>query len=158
MKSKISYIYNYKPIGASPGCSYVVKRMVRTTINLVLYNIVRYDTSKKGGNALRGLRIKRASRLFNPPQASLLLRDEDDRSPNLPSATSEECNDNDCNYLSSNHHNFLNRLKNLPPSRLSGLHVYGGAMCEVDLLWLPHLLNRCVPAGGYHFFLVFDGQ
>jgi len=39
--------------------------------------------------------VKRArddfvSRLFNPPQASLLLRDEDDRSPNLPSATSEE--------------------------------------------------------------------
>jgi len=61
--------------------------MVRTAINLVLYNIVRYDTSKKGGNALRGLRIKRASRLFNPPQVSLLLRDEDDRCPNLPGAT-----------------------------------------------------------------------
>ena len=77
-----------------------------------------YDTSKRGGNAPRGLRIKRArddfvSRLFNPSQASLLLRDEDDRSPNLPSATLEECNDNNCNYLSSNHHNFLNRLKNL---------------------------------------------
>jgi len=66
---------------------------------------------KRGGNAPQGLRINRArddfvSRLFNPPQASLLLRDEDDRSPNLPSATSEESNDNDCNYLSSNHHFF----------------------------------------------------
>jgi len=63
----------------------------------------------RGENAPWGLRIKRArddfvSRLFNPPQASLLLRDKDDCSPNLPSATSEECNDNDCNYLSSNHH------------------------------------------------------
>jgi len=60
--------------------------MVRTTINLVFYNIVQYDTSKKGGNAPRGLRIIRASRLFNPPQASLLLRGEDDRCPNLPGA------------------------------------------------------------------------
>jgi hypothetical protein len=82
---------------------------------------------KRGGNAPRGLPIKRArddfvSKLFNPPQAILLLRDEDDRSPNLPSATSEECNDNDCNYLSSNHHIFLNRLKNFPPRRLSRLH------------------------------------
>ncbi len=93
--------------------------MVRTTINLssryftTLY--ILYDTSKKGENALRGLRIKRArydfvSRLFNPPQVSFLLRDKDDHSPNLPSATSEECNDNDCIYLSSNHHIFLNRL------------------------------------------------
>jgi len=89
------------------------------------YNIVRYVTSIKGGNAPQGLQIKRARDdvwLFNPPQASLLLRDEDDRCPNLPSATSEECNDNDCNYFSSNHHNFMNRLKNLPPPRLSGLH------------------------------------
>ena len=41
----------------------VAKRMVHTTINLVtqvLDNIVRYDTSKKGGNAPQGLRIKRA--------------------------------------------------------------------------------------------------
>ena len=58
------------------------------------YNIEWYDTSIKGGNALRGLRVKRARDdiwLFNPPQASLLLRDEDDCCPNLPSATSEEC-------------------------------------------------------------------
>jgi len=34
--------------------------MVRTIINLVLYNIVWYDTSKKGGKARWGLRIKRA--------------------------------------------------------------------------------------------------
>jgi hypothetical protein len=66
---------------------YSMNRMVRTTINLVFYNIVRYDTSKKGENAPRGLRIKRASRLFNPPQASLLLRDKDDRCSNLPSAS-----------------------------------------------------------------------
>jgi len=42
------------------------------------------DSSKKRGNAPWGLRIKRArddyvSRLFNPPQASLLSRDKDDR-------------------------------------------------------------------------------
>jgi len=74
---------------------------------------------KKGGNAPQGLRIKRARGDYVGylilRKATLLLRDEDDRSPNLPSATSEECNDNDCNYLLSNHHNFLNRLKNLPP-------------------------------------------
>jgi len=85
-------MYNNKPIGALPGRDYVVvKRMVRTTINLVLYNIVWYDTSKKGGNASRGLRIKREKkclcRLFNPPQASLLLRNEDDRCRNLPGAS-----------------------------------------------------------------------
>jgi len=43
---------------------------------------------KRGGNAPWGLRIKRArddfvSRLFKPPQASLLLRDEDDPSPKV---------------------------------------------------------------------------
>ncbi len=74
----INFFYD-KPIGAVPGRNYVVvKRMVRTTINLVFYNIIRYDTSKKGENAPLGLRIKRANRWFNPPQASLLLRDEDD--------------------------------------------------------------------------------
>ena len=58
-------MYNNKPIGALPGRDYVVvKRMVRTTINLVLYNIVWYDTSKKGGNASRGLRIKRARDVY----------------------------------------------------------------------------------------------
>ena len=70
----------------------------------------------KGGNAPQVLGMDYKSkrclcRLFNPPQASLLLRDEDDRSPNLPSATSEECNDNDCNYLLSNHHNFFESFK-----------------------------------------------
>jgi len=59
--AQLKLFKKYKPIGAAPGCDYVVaKRMVRTTINLVLYNIVRYDTSKKGGNDPRGLRIKRA--------------------------------------------------------------------------------------------------
>ena len=61
----------------------------------------------------------------------IVVKDEDDRCPNLPTATSEECNGNGCNYLLSNHHNFLNLFENLPPPRLSGLHVYGGAMCEV---------------------------
>ena len=37
-----------------------VKWLVCTTISLVLYNIVRYVTSKKGGNAPRGLWIKRS--------------------------------------------------------------------------------------------------
>jgi hypothetical protein len=37
-----------------------VKWLVCTTISFVLYNIVRYVTSKKGGNAPRGLRIKRS--------------------------------------------------------------------------------------------------
>ncbi len=108
----------------------VAKRMVRTTINLssryftTLYCMIH---QRRGENAPRGLQIKRARddfvcRLFNPPQASLLLRDKDDRSPNLPSAISEECNDNNCIYLSSNHHIFLNRLKNFPPPRLSRLH------------------------------------
>jgi len=83
----INFFYD-KPIGAVPGRNYVVvKRMVRTTINLVFYNIIRYDTSKKGENAPLGLRIKRANRWFNPPQASLLLRDEDDRCPNLAGAS-----------------------------------------------------------------------
>ena len=58
----VSLFFVYKPIGASPGRDYelLLKRMVRTTISLVLYNIVRYVTSKKGGNAPRGLRIKRS--------------------------------------------------------------------------------------------------
>ena len=33
-----------------------------------------------------------------------MLRDEDDRCPTLPGATSEECNDGVNKYLSSNHH------------------------------------------------------
>ena len=56
----------------------------------------------KGGECFAGATLgmdyksKRClCRLFNPPQASLLLMVEEDHSPNLLSATSEECNDKD---------------------------------------------------------------
>ena len=43
-----------KPIGASPRRDYVQTRMVLLyEYNLVLYFMVRNDTSKKGGNAPR---------------------------------------------------------------------------------------------------------
>ncbi len=53
----------------------------------------------KGGECSAGatdLKSKRClCRLFNPLQASLLLMVEEDHSPNLLIATSEECNDKD---------------------------------------------------------------
>ena len=95
----------------------------------------RYVHHKRGGTLRRGYGLKEqemtmCTRLFNPPQASLLLMVEDDHSPNLPSATSEECNDNDCNYLSSNNHNSLNRLKNLPPHRSPNLPSATSEECK----------------------------
>ncbi len=51
---------NDKPIGASPRRDYVLTRMVLMyKYNLVLYCMVRNDTSKKGGNAPRATDEKR---------------------------------------------------------------------------------------------------
>ena len=50
----------YKPRGASPRRDYVLTRMVLMyEYNLVLYCMVRNDTSKKGGNAPRATDKKR---------------------------------------------------------------------------------------------------
>ncbi len=59
-----------KPIGASPCRDYVLTRMVLMyEDNLVLYCMVRNDTSKKGGNAPRATDEKRCI-----SSASLILK------------------------------------------------------------------------------------